>query len=328
MTIDLGFAPDGARARLINARMNQQLGLSLRHVCEASRGELAFDQTGMARLVDDLCRGVDFAPGVFGRYYDLVLAIENDDTDAAIQLFAELTEARPAPLGFQVHALGSPLLGTESARYLRMMNDDASVDIGFLTPGDQVASDFRTRLDAGFVLVDEVLPELSSEIRAIIRQIVIAGSDPSKAYQFDGGSHYQLWGALFLNGQYHPDQISVAEVLAHECAHSLLFGFCIDEALVDNDDDEVFASPLRVDRRPMDGIYHATFVSARMHWAMSRLSLGAILCSEERERARAAADADLINFDAGYEVVAEHGRLTPLGRGLMSAAKAYADSVR
>jgi hypothetical protein len=321
--INLDFPPDAARARRINARMHYELADSLGHVCEASFGELPFDDPAMRRLVASLHAGSDYAPSVFADYYELVSAIEARDAVEATRLFAALAQALPVPPGLRIVTLGGAELGEDSARYTRMMSGDARADLGFLPPSAQVASDFQTRLDAGLALLGEALPELSGELRAIVRQIVIAGSDPSKAYQCDGSSHYQLWGALFLNGDFHPDRVAVAEVLAHESAHSLLFGFCINEPLVENDDDDVYASPLRIDERPMDGIYHATFVSARMHWAMTQLAKWAGLSDEERKRALNAAAVDARNFASGYGVVAEHGRLTALGKGLMAAARAH-----
>ena len=326
MVIDLDFPPDTARARRISARMHHELGDSLGHVSEVSLGELPFDAPAMNRLVASLRAGADYAPSVFADYYELVSAIEAQDAAEATRLFAALAQARPVTPGLQIVTLGGAELREDSARYRRMMSDDPRVDLGFLPPSEQVASGFRTRLDAGLALLGEALPELSGEIRAIVRQIVIAGSDPSKAYQCDGGSHYQLWGALFLNGDFHPDRVAVAEVLAHESAHSLLFGFCTDEPLVENDDDDLYVSPLRIDERPMDGIYHATFVSARMHWAMTQLAKWAGLSAEEHDRALDAAVADASNFASGYAVVAEYGRLTALGEGLMAGAKAYMDS--
>jgi hypothetical protein len=326
--IDLDFAPDAFRARLLDARMQRELGASLAHVCEASAGVIPFDAAAMDRLVNRLAAGRPARPATFARYYDLVGAIDDDRFDAAEALFAELAAAEPAPEAMEIVALGDDSLGVENARYLRMMNADSSLDLGFLPPTAEAAAAFRERLSAGFDLLETTLPELCGEVRAIVRQLVIAGSDPSKKYQFDGGSHYQLWGALFLNANYHPDAVAVAEVLAHESAHSLLFGFCTEETLVENDDDELYASPLRVDPRPMDGIYHATFVSARMHWAMSALARSGALDEAGVARAQAAAAADLLNFDKGHGVVAEHGRLSPLGRALMDGAKGYMDSVR
>ena len=282
----------------------------------------------MARLVQRLSSGLRYAPSVFGRYYRLVLAITNDDLAATEALFVRLARAEPMTESLDIVSLADDGLGDDADLFVSLMNGDEQTEIGFQAPDPEVAATFRKRLTSGLRLLDHTLPELSGEIAAIIRQIVIAGGDPSKRLQFDGGSHYQLWGGLFLNGAFHADDVAIVEVMAHECAHSLLFGFCTEEALVTNEDDELFASPLRIDLRPMDGIYHATFVSARMHLAMSALAGHDSLSASDRSRARAAAALDLRNFDAGYTVVAEHGRLTGLGRGLMEGAKAYIDSVR
>jgi hypothetical protein len=73
----------------------------------------------------------------------------------------------------------------------------------------------------------------------------------------------------------------------------------------------------------MDGIYHATYVSARMHWAMSRLLQAGVLDDGARELAESAREADRRNFEAGHEVVRKHGRLTDTGRALMDSAAAY-----
>ena len=56
--------------------------------------------------------------------------------------------------------------------------------------------------------------------------------------------------------------------LIHEYSHNLLFGIARNEPLVFNDPEERDESPLRQDLRPMDGIYHALFVSAREALAM------------------------------------------------------------
>lgn len=320
MTINFDFLPDPVRAERLDRRMHRELGASLAHVREQSLGLVPFDAAALDRLVRHLEQGGRVAPEVFARYYELVSALIDGDEGKARALFAELAEAGYPRDGLQVVVLGSSELGRSTDRYIRMMS--AESDIGFQAPDPALAEAFRGRLARGLALLESTLPELAGEIRGIIRQIVISGSDPGKTMQFDGGSHYQLWGALFLNCNFHHDDIAVAEVLAHESAHSLLFGFCTHETLVENEDDELFASPLRPDLRPMDGIYHATFVSARMHWAMSRLADSPLLSADQQAQARAAADLDLRNFHAGLAVVREHGRLTPLGAELLAGAEA------
>ena len=132
------------------------------------------------------------------------------------------------------------------------------------------------------------------------------------------GSSYSLWGALFLNASSHNNDITMVEVITHETAHCLLYGLSIEESLVLNPDDKYFPSPLRSDLRPMDGIYHATFVSARMHWAMSRLIESGQLDAHECETAEQARIADQKNFNTGYETIAAHALLTATGEQVMA----------
>ena len=303
--------------------MHAGLAASLRHVCDQARGVVAFDEDALAALIESLEGGATFGAPTFAAYYALVPPLIEGDHDAAAAAFSTLAAARPIAPGLRVVALTREELSDRFDTYHAMMNGDPSMPIGMLPPGRELADGFRTRFQRGFELLEQAVPELAGEVRHIINEVVIVAGDPSLKYQFDGGSHFQLWGALFLNADFHKTDHAIVEVIAHESAHSLLFGFCTEEALVENADEELYASPLRVDPRPMDGIYHATFVSARMHWAMSRLLASGLLDDETAHQVSAALDADVRNFEAGYGVVAAHGRLTPTGRALMDGARRY-----
>lgn len=54
------------------------------------------------------------------------------------------------------------------------------------------------------------------------------------------------------------------EHLVHETSHLHLHGIMMYDPLILNKDDERYPAPIRVDLRPMYGIYHATFVLNRM----------------------------------------------------------------
>jgi HEXXH motif-containing protein len=128
---------------------------------------------------------------------------------------------------------------------------------------------------------------------------------------------------MLLNGRGQNNVLDTAQALAHESGHNLLFGFCSSGPLVDNPDEELFSSPLRKDPRPMDGVFHATYVIARMHQTVSRLLDAGVLDEREREAAIADLAAHQRNFDAGDRVVRDGARLTPLGAEVIDAARAY-----
>jgi len=327
MTIHFGFEPDAARARSLDRRMHASLATSLEHLCDVSRGHTAFDDAAIGRLVESLQAGDCYSPFLFRDYYVLADALFADEGAAAARQFERLSHYRPTRHRLVVEVLADPDRDEKSAIYRTMMTGGSEADMSIFAPDPEVGRRFVERFHRGMALMEEALPELAGEVRAIVREVVCAAGDPTKEMQIDGGSHFQLWGALLLNTDFHPTEQAIVEVVAHESAHSLLFGFCTDEPLVFNDDADLYPSPLRRDPRPMDGIYHATFVSARMHWAMSRLLESASLSEGGREEARAAREADRKNFEAGYTVVSSYGDLSETGQRLMEGARAYMDGV-
>jgi len=326
MNMHFGFTPDAARARLLDRRMHAALASSIEHLSEVSRGSVAFDESAINQLIASL-RGDDcYPPMLFRDYYALTEALIEDDEAGAVKFFDRLAQSRPIPEQLSVQMLDDAAHCEKSAIYQQMMTGDSGTDIAILPPSQDVGKHFVARFQKGMELMDRILPELAGEVRALVREVVCVVGDPDRKMQFDGGSHFQLWGALFLNANFHPTDQAIVEVVAHESAHSFLFACCTDEPLVFNDDDDLYPSPLRVDPRPMDGIYHATFVSARMHWSMSRLMESDLLSDEGRVEALAARDADRKNFESGYEVISAHGDLSDTGARLMESARAYMDN--
>ncbi len=306
--------------------MHHELGASLAYLISECRGKLDFDVAAADDLVARLERGVRVPPAAFARYYALAFSLLEDRRTDAERAWRELLATPEAEPGLRVTALEDPATSALGALYTRLMDADGGPDgVVIRPPSDAVARDFERRFEEGLALATRAFPELAEEFTGIIREVVCVVGDPTRPMQFDGGSHFQLWGALFINAQFHPTPAAMMEVLAHESAHSLLFGFCTHEPLVNGDDEARYTSPLRRDPRPMDGIYHATFVSARMHLAMSRLLASDALDPLLRADVVAACAADAQNFRRGDEVVRAHADLTSLGRDLLDGARAYID---
>lgn len=314
------FAPDGARARAMDDRAHALLADSLEHIAERA-GDL-LGTHGLAARANDLKAGHRFGPATFGLYYQLATALMDGHVDEARRVNEALIATRSVPGTLSVLSLAD-LPPPQASLYQQLMDTDPQTRFALLPPTEPMAADFAQRLQRTLALMHCALPELAQEFVGLIREVCMVVGDRTARYQFDGGSSYMLWGGLFLNIESHETDLQLIEVLAHESAHSLLFGYALDEALVLNDDDELFPSPLRVDKRPMDGIYHATFVSARMHWAMSRLLQSASLSEQERVQVATALQLDARNFAAGDEVVQRHGVLSPTGHAVMTAARQY-----
>ncbi len=315
------FAPDAERAARLNARMHAGLAESLEHICEQTADLAGFDHASVMAVARALRSGQKFPPAAFGRYYELAFALVADDEDSAVRASTAFAGLVPFDGTRTITSIADPLVRGDADMFRRRIG--ANTDDEYIDPPEQMVADFVGRLGDGLALLNRAAPKLADEVNTLIRQIVFATNGPDVNSPFDGASIYQLWGLVVLNPKFSRTPVDIVETLAHEGAHTLLFGFTYDEPLVLNDDSELFASPLRQDPRPMDGVYHATFVSARMHWAMTHLAKTRNIDTDLREMAEVYADRDRFNFFDGLKIVEDHARLTDTGRALMDNAKAY-----
>ncbi|MBS8225831.1 aKG-HExxH-type peptide beta-hydroxylase [Vannielia litorea] len=315
------FAPNPARAEYLDARMHDELAASLSHLAEVTA-----DTPGIsAPLTEAAARiagGLRVGPEAFGRYFHIAALLLEDLPDQVPPNLAPLTAATSMPRPPLTTLPRGGAGEVDTLLDLRMGEDAAN----FAPSTEAKAADLAERLAQGFALMQQALPDLHAELTAIIHRIVAAEGRKGAKTQFDGASHYQFWGLLLLNPAFHKTRLAIVEVLAHEASHSLLFGLTIDEPLVRNPDEDLFPSPLRIDPRPMDGIYHATYVSARMAWAMETLAASGVLSEAEKAEALEAARTDRANFAAGISVIDAHGDLSPTGAAIMQRARAWVEA--
>lgn len=324
MSMDFAFVPDAERAQGLDRAMRQGLLDSLEYLAGVLPEENEAVAVGLEKIVRSGRAGACYGPNAFGLYYEATALLLREDWAAAIPVLEALASEAPLDTS-SLQVLPLDAVGDQSVvnRYVWMMDSDPDARFGFAKPAAPVADAATRRIESAMQRLWEVTPNLAGEIEALVRQMILVGAAPDASSQFAGGSSYSLWGALFLNADHHSDDMSFIEAIAHESAHSLLFGFCVDEPLVRNADEDRFPSPLRQDDRPMDGIYHATYVSARMHWVLDQMIQSNTLSPDEAALATQKRAADQRNFFDGLQVVEAHGALTKTGAELMSAAKHY-----
>jgi HEXXH motif-containing protein len=314
----LTFEPSAERGARLDRRMRDRLADSLDYVFGEVGDALHVAGDQAAQLTSNIRTEVQ-SPNRFGAYYELVLAIENNDYGEARAIARELLAAT-GRTSLRIAAIDDRG-AAEAGRYRRLLISDPEI---VSSPDPALLAQAIARIESAFELLDRGFPEMSAEIRELLREIAIAsGPEDPKALTFDGASSYMLWGATLLNARGQKGVLDTAQALAHESGHNLLFGFCASGSLVENADEELFSSPLRKDRRPMDGVVHATYVIARMHQTLTRLLEAGVLDSTEQGLALTDLDAHRRNFAAGDQVIREGGRLTALGADLIDSARAY-----
>jgi len=323
------FSPSAARGAFVDGSVRRHTARSFSVLCKPIAAQRPEFRSSLTRCVAALlARPV--RPGIFALYSDLVEAIFSEDEPAFLSAMTAIDEF-DAEASDDVRAvtLTDDDLGLGMAdRFLRHLDDDPTSPLRVAPVSPEELGRASDRLTETWALIESVDPALSHEIRALVRDVVFVASEPGAGgVAFHGASTFYLWGALFLNARMHPDRVSMAEGLAHEAAHSLLLGYTLGAPLVENDASELFVSPLRDDPRPMDGIVHATYVLARMHYCIERLLASQALNAAERDRLEAMKLRRKADYLQGLAIVASSARFTPVGRSIFAGAQDYMSQI-
>jgi len=259
-------------------------------------------------------------PRLWACYHDLVQAAMRDDFGAVERLGGELLgwDGSDASAG-DVVTVAPHDLGADAERYIRLIDSDPESPLGLIP----VAPSETVRIAALAVearaLLAEACPDLLDEIDTLGRQIVLATNQGPRS--FGGAATVFLWGAVVLNPTRVPDRVTLVESLAHETAHALLFGLTLGADLTTNGPAACFVSPLRPDPRPIEGIVHATYVLARMNYALEALRACSALTQAERALIEAKLARNRASYESGLATVDAHARFTSEGAAIFDACR-------
>jgi HEXXH motif-containing protein len=319
------FAPDPVRADRLDQAVRDGVADSLQIVWERLDLSRSADDRRVASLLVSIRTGPT-SPGLFGAYVELVLALYAERAGEAEALADELLRTPLANAGpTRIVTLDDQDLGEgQSARYRRLLSNEITCSI---EPVSGVARESATaQLETAIDLLRDAAPDVAAELGVLVRQIVlVAPGESPDGVAFGGASTFSLWGALVLNANRLGDRLEVAVQLAHETAHCHLFGLALGGRLVNNDDAERHASPLRRDLRPMEGVAHATYVTARMIYALEELIASGQLDRDETMRARARVRQNEQAYEHGLATVLAHARFTPPGAAAFDGLRRFMD---
>jgi HEXXH motif-containing protein len=301
--------------------MIERLAESVEEIVQGCSPHVDFSES-VARLSQRIRASSRVAPELYCIYFDLLQAVRRDDLDASARLLGEMDTRMDAPPPSFYSRWGA-LPESTARRYLTYVNVDSTTQVTFKALSSSDFDDARRLADSAFEVLARAAPEIGAEIRSLLTEIVFVSGTPNETLSFDGATSFFCWGALFLNADEHRALVEMIDGLTHESAHAYLFSLSLGDSFVDNPDDELHPSPLRPDPRPLDGIFHATYVSARMHYAHSHVIESGVLSESEESEARAALAASRTAFSDGLKTLDDYASLTPLGRQVMGAARNY-----
>ncbi len=306
--------------------MRASLAASLQHIHQVATSILPESGEPLESFLQRLAVG-PIRSEAFSYYFDLVVAIENDEANAASDFWQSLLAVPASRNQLEIADLLDPASDPTASRIVRFFLTDSGVECPVGPSSTEEFNLCRKEIFQALDLLQYGDPDLEEEVRELVRQIYLASARPSKSgMTFDGASSFMFWGAILINSKRSGGTLEMVQMLAHESAHNLLFGMTAEEALTLNAYDDRHESPLRRDARPMEGIYHATYVSARMYRSVKTLLDSGVLDAEQTAQARKALEDDATCFRKGFATVKAHALLTPTGKGLMdAAASAMAD---
>ena len=318
------FIPNSGHAIKTNQAMHDGLYDSLRYLTD----ELNNEAPGLASEFEAWRQNIGpaqrLSSAVFGTYYDAVEALQAGDTETGVALIQRILMAQPVMRGTKITVLGRDYAETDSRRIENFMGAPETGAAGVTQPDQAQADRFATKLREAITWIEHHLPELHDEMNALLGELILVGPAEG-SLEFEGGTCFRLWGAVALNAERKASVADLIVTLAHEEGHAALFGACKNEMLVENPDSELFWSPIRRTKRPLEGIFHASFVSARMIWVLRHMLASKEFGWLERRRLRKILkDAEAIQRDSA-DIVRREGRLTETGKAVLKSMTDFMD---
>ncbi len=317
------FIPGSTDPNALDRSMRHSLAESLAYIVSEMRGRLDLTGFDEAPFLERIRKG-RINPGAFGRYYKLVLALEDENDVAARSIFGELASLVQRPAPFRAVRFDRSELGLEFELYRDIIDANPVALPWMVPPGD--SPQFPSELTKALDLIRQADAHLAGELEGLLIHVV--GAAPSKgpeARPFGSASSFMLWGAIFVNLERYPTALDLVYALVHETAHLLLFAHSIAGPLVTNPVEERYLSPLRKDPRPMDGVYHATFVAARLHYLSEKL-VPALSAADRPKDAQEIQEKSFMMRElylGGLQTVSEHGKLTEAGTRILAETQAF-----
>lgn len=317
------FIPGTNDIALLEQAMRCSLAASIDYIFETVGERLAVVPEDVRQAAAAI-RSHRVPPSLFGHYFQLVMAAQASDfISASVHLSNIVKTAKHTP-GLTVGLFTEASLGENMRLFRELIDPDPGTSPWLCSP---VAADgFEQRVRDSLALIAVADPALADELNGLVIQIV--GAVPfsgSGARPFGSVSSFMLWGLLIVNMIRYRTAADLIQGLVHEAAHLLLFAHSTEEPMVTNAIEERYLSPLRPDPRPMDGVFHATFVSARIYHVNRKLREASTAAFQPVAMAELDDRLTLTRelYFGGLKTVRDHAKLTRTGQRILEETADY-----
>jgi hypothetical protein len=322
------FSSSRAGGFAARQRLNENFAASFAHIFAACSEVFEIAEDKAAALLGRIRSGSRETPFLFSLHFKLLEAIEADRLDEVEALVGRILALGPAAPGIRFTSLGPDEFPWDADMVADYFSNEPDALFRYVAPDPALLPARKEQLTATLALLHRTVPGLAEEIEELVTTIILARgvlkADESAAIEpFQGASALRAFGAVMFDATPDPTLVECAAYLVHEEAHNLLFALAPMDGVVFNPDTERHASPLRDDPRPLEGIHHATFVLARIVYAMQAMIESGLLEDADRALAAEIAATNRPLFFDGLETLRAHARMTEPGEDALGAAEAY-----
>ena len=174
----------------------------------------------------------------------------------------------------------------------------------------------RNSVQHGVRILKGSFPDFYIEFQELVSEVLILNARGLKA-----GSSSDLFGMIYKCCLYRWEKITdVLDFLTHEQSHLYVHLLNKDDPIIFNPL-ELHESPLRKEKRPLIGNYHATFVLARVHHVLTQALARNEIPEDERDYCQELLSYYKKRFYVGFDILQNHAQMTPLGRELIFSAR-------
>jgi HEXXH motif-containing protein len=333
----LGAKPDPKTARDLRIALNQVLVRDLRRFCAVAEKALPEASRLALLAVDRVDPAERLNPHLFAIHQDLRAALVAQDKEVVLSLLGSVAtivrdNAQHRPVRLVRNRAGTGVDHAVSSVIFVSDEEKELIDSPPSPLAPEVFDTFAARAADGFGVLGRADPHLAGEADELMGELILVRGGPQgiTSLKFFGGAQIRLPGD--------PDParttVYLAENLAHETSHLMMYAMMNVDPMLHNAELGRYGSPLRTDLRPLYGIFHATFVLARLTRLYGRLAdesrrgfaaddvlgrtLEGIDVAALREKQRS------LFFD-GYRVLEDNGKFTDTGRRILDECRAMVD---
>jgi hypothetical protein len=196
-----------------------------------------------------------------------------------------------------------------------MFTNELTRDIKFFPLSSQESKKMEYSIQQGLKVLEKNFPDFFAEFQELVSEVLLL-----KAQGLVQGSSSDIFGMIYKSYMSPWEKITdVLEFIIHEQSHLYVYSLNKDDPLVLNSTD-IYDSPIRKEKRPLMGIYHAEFILARVIYVLNKASALNVIPESEKEYCQEFLNKYKKYFFQGLDILNAHAQMTPLGKGLIDSA--------